>query len=132
MCERRVPRPVPPIDGALAIANRQTRPDRQPFGYPVRMGPQAFLDELSKHRATAILRTNDQQKAARAMNAAVAGGFRIVEFTLTVPGVYELIEEFSAKPGVIVGAGTVLEVSKHDSPSAPGLVFWSRRLSMRL
>lgn len=46
------------------------------------------------------------------MNAAIAGGFRIVEFTLTVPGVYELIEEFSAKPGVIVGAGTVLEVEQ--------------------
>jgi Entner-Doudoroff aldolase len=46
------------------------------------------------------------------MSAALRGGFEIVEFTLTIPGVYELISDFSKREGVIVGAGTVLEVEQ--------------------
>lgn len=42
------------------------------------------------------------------MSAAVGGGFRVCEFTLTVPGAIALIEEFAAKRGLVVGAGTVL------------------------
>ena len=33
---------------------------------------------------------------------------RVVEFTLTVPGVFDLIAEFSERDDVVVGAGTVL------------------------
>jgi 2-dehydro-3-deoxyphosphogluconate aldolase/(4S)-4-hydroxy-2-oxoglutarate aldolase len=68
-----------------------------------------FIDELGKERMTAIIRTDDQERAAGAMEAAIRGGFRIVEFTLTTPGALELISEFARKPDVIVGAGTVLE-----------------------
>lgn len=46
------------------------------------------------------------------MDAAIRGGFRVVEFTMTVPGVLELIQDFSRREGVIVGAGTVLEVEQ--------------------
>jgi len=42
------------------------------------------------------------------MHAAIRGGFRICEFTLTVPDAFSLIREFSQIPGIIVGAGTVL------------------------
>ena len=72
------------------------------------MGSAALLDLIATDRATAILRTDDQGRARQAMDAAVRGGFKVVEFTLTVPGVFELIEEFSAREGVVVGAGTVL------------------------
>jgi 2-dehydro-3-deoxyphosphogluconate aldolase/(4S)-4-hydroxy-2-oxoglutarate aldolase len=44
------------------------------------------------------------------MDAAVRAGFQIVEFTLTTPGVYERIAEFSRRDGLVVGAGTVLTV----------------------
>jgi 2-dehydro-3-deoxyphosphogluconate aldolase/(4S)-4-hydroxy-2-oxoglutarate aldolase len=69
-----------------------------------------FLAELQRERATAILRTDSQVKAAAAMDAAVRGGFRHLEFTLTTPGALELITEFSRRPGLVVGAGTVLTV----------------------
>jgi 2-dehydro-3-deoxyphosphogluconate aldolase / (4S)-4-hydroxy-2-oxoglutarate aldolase len=67
-----------------------------------------FLSALWRDRATAILRTDDQKLAASAMDAALRGGFRIIEFTLTIPGALELIAEFSRRPDVLVGAGTVL------------------------
>lgn len=73
---------------------------------------QAFVDELARRRATAIIRCDDQALAAAAMDAAIAGGFRIVEFTLTTPGALELVREFSRRPDVIVGAGTVLTVDE--------------------
>lgn len=72
------------------------------------MGPEQFLELFWQQRASAILRTDTQDKAAKAMDAAVRGGFRIVEFTLTVPGVYELIQDFCRRDDLVVGAGTVL------------------------
>lgn len=69
-----------------------------------------FIDALAREKASAILRTDDQETAAHAMEAAIRGGFRIIEFTLTVPGAYELIQDFARREGVIVGAGTVLDV----------------------
>jgi 2-dehydro-3-deoxyphosphogluconate aldolase / (4S)-4-hydroxy-2-oxoglutarate aldolase len=69
-----------------------------------------FLAELQRQRATAILRTSSQAVAAAAMEAAVRGGFRHLEFTLTTPGALELVAEFSRRPDLVVGAGTVLTV----------------------
>jgi Entner-Doudoroff aldolase len=74
--------------------------------------PDEFVESFRRARVAAILRTDDQRKAAVAMAAAVRGGFTIVEFTLSIPGVYELIQDFSMREGVIVGAGTVLEVEQ--------------------
>lgn len=72
------------------------------------MSPAAFLELFGDQRASAILRTSDCEAARGAMDAAVRGGFRVLEFTLSVPGALELISEFSQRPGLAVGAGTVL------------------------
>lgn len=64
--------------------------------------------EIQRRRISAIVRTADQQLARDAMKAAVAGGFRTVEFTLTTPGALDLISEFSENPDLLVGAGTVV------------------------
>lgn len=66
------------------------------------------ISTLSRHTASAIVRTSSQDTARRAMDAAVRGGFRVVEFTLTTPGAIALIEEFAARADLLVGAGTVL------------------------
>ena len=73
------------------------------------MTPEQFVEQFGQEGASAILRTDNQEKAALAMEAAIRGGFRIIEFTLTVPGVYELVREFSRRPGLVVGTGTVLD-----------------------
>lgn len=68
-----------------------------------------IIEVFLERRLSAIIRTHDEQLAADAMAAAVDGGFRIVEFTLTTPGAARLIERFAADPRLLVGAGTVLE-----------------------
>lgn len=72
------------------------------------MTPDSFVELFGRLKASAILRTDDQEKAALAMEAAVKGGFRIIEFTLTVPGAYELVQDFSRREGLVVGTGTVM------------------------
>jgi 2-dehydro-3-deoxyphosphogluconate aldolase/(4S)-4-hydroxy-2-oxoglutarate aldolase len=72
------------------------------------MSPEQFVSHLSSVRATAILRTPLARAAAPAMEAAVRGGFSIIEFTLNTPGALELIASFAQRDGLIVGAGTVL------------------------
>lgn len=42
------------------------------------------------------------------MEAAIRGGFEVVEFTLTIPGALELVAEFAERDGLVVGAGTVM------------------------
>ena len=72
------------------------------------MTPADFLGFFRAARASAILRTDLADAAAPAMRAAVVAGFRVLEFTLTVPHALELIAEFSRINGIVVGAGTVL------------------------
>jgi 2-dehydro-3-deoxyphosphogluconate aldolase / (4S)-4-hydroxy-2-oxoglutarate aldolase len=72
--------------------------------------PHEFVEHLWRERATAILRATSQEVGAAAMDAAVRGGFRVVEFTLTTPGALELVAEMARRPEVCVGAGTVLTV----------------------
>ena len=83
-----------------------------------------ILNELDRRRISAIIRTGDQQLAADAMNAAVAGGFRIVEFTLTTPGALELIAGFARAPEeLLVGAGTVMTPQQAESAVQAGARF---------
>lgn len=76
------------------------------------MTPDAFVELYGSVKASAILRTNDQEKAAKAMDAAIRGGFRIIEFTLSIPGAYELVQDFSRREGLVVGTGTVMDADE--------------------
>ena len=80
----------------------------------------AFFKE---HKATAVLRTNDKEFAPKAMEAAIAGGFKIVEFTLTTPGCLDLVRDFSAREGILVGCGTVMNVAECEAAMAAGAQF---------
>ncbi len=57
------------------------------------------------------------------MQAAIDGGFRMVEFTLTTPGALELIAEFSRRSDLLVGAGTVLTVEQARQAVSAGAAF---------
>jgi len=71
-----------------------------------------IVEGILQRRLSAIIRTDNADVAAQAMAAAVDGGFRLVEFTLTTPGAMELIATFSKRPGLLVGAGTVMTVEQ--------------------
>jgi len=81
------------------------------------------LTEILERRVGAIIRTKDAQLAADAMNAAVAGGFRMVEFTLTTPDAMQLITDFAQRPDLLVGAGTVLTPAEARSAVEAGARF---------
>jgi 2-dehydro-3-deoxyphosphogluconate aldolase/(4S)-4-hydroxy-2-oxoglutarate aldolase len=87
------------------------------------MKPNDFVALLKEARASAIVRTAAQDTARSAMDAAVRGGFRICEFTLTIPGAVELIREFSARPGLTIGAGTVLTREQAQAAVGAGAKF---------
>ena len=78
---------------------------------------------ITQHRCSAILSTPLPDAVAPAMQAAVDGGFKIVEFTLTTPGALEQIREFSRKDDLIVGAGTVLTVEEAEQAVEAGARF---------
>jgi 2-dehydro-3-deoxyphosphogluconate aldolase/(4S)-4-hydroxy-2-oxoglutarate aldolase len=57
------------------------------------------------------VRTSSGDEARFAAEAVAKGGIPIVEITMTVPGALEVISELAQNsPGVIVGAGTILDV----------------------
>lgn len=87
------------------------------------MNPAEFVARLREARASAILRTSLAHAAGPAMDAAVRGGFRVLEFTLTTPGALDLIRQFAARDGLVVGAGTVLTESDARSAVAAGARF---------
>ena len=87
------------------------------------MKPAEFVELFASERASAILRTPIEAAAAPAMEAAVRAGFRIVEFTMTVPAVLDRIAEFSQRDGLVVGAGTVLTVDEARAAVDAGATF---------
>jgi 2-dehydro-3-deoxyphosphogluconate aldolase/(4S)-4-hydroxy-2-oxoglutarate aldolase len=72
------------------------------------MNREQTVQKLGSLRLSAIIRSDDRTIAHKAIAAAVRGGFRAVEFTLTTPGALDLIREFSGEENLLVGAGTVL------------------------
>ena len=87
------------------------------------MQPMEFVDHFRKQGASAILRTQFEDAVAPAMEAAVRGGFRIVEFTLNTPNALAHIERFSRQEDLVVGAGTVLTVDEARSAIRAGAKF---------
>ena len=79
--------------------------------------------ELLKRKISAIIRTDDQKVAEQAMLAAVVGGFRVVEFTLTTPGALNLITQFRENEDLIVGAGTVMSPTNVQEAIEAGAQF---------
>ena len=71
-------------------------------------GREEIKSELLERKISAIIRTDNHKVAEQAMHAAVDGGFRVVEFTLTTPGSLNLITQFRENNDLIVGAGTVM------------------------
>ena len=73
---------------------------------------QKVMDTFAKYKACAVLRTPKAEQCGPAMQAAIDGGFDIVEFTLTTPGCLDQVANFRKKYDgkVMVGCGTVMDI----------------------
>ncbi|HMG23421.1 MAG TPA: bifunctional 4-hydroxy-2-oxoglutarate aldolase/2-dehydro-3-deoxy-phosphogluconate aldolase [Kofleriaceae bacterium] len=84
---------------------------------------EATLNTIREARAVAILRANDNAIARDALAAAVRGGFRVLEVTLSTPGAIEIIADLARDSRLMVGAGTVLTVDQARAAVRAGARF---------
>ena len=90
--------------------------------------PESFtkvLDTFKKYRACAVLRTPKAELCPPAMQAAIDGGFDIVEFTLTTPGCLDAVSDFRKKYDgkVMIGCGTVMDIPDAKAAMDAGAEF---------
>lgn len=83
----------------------------------------AVLAALTEQRCSAILRTSRRDAVRPALEAAIAGGFRILEITTNTPDCFEHIAALAERSGLVVGAGTVLSVDLAKEAMAAGARF---------
>jgi 2-dehydro-3-deoxyphosphogluconate aldolase/(4S)-4-hydroxy-2-oxoglutarate aldolase len=70
------------------------------------------VNSITSTGAVLIIRTETPEEALSVSEAAIEGGFRALEITLSVPGALNVISQLSERysdAGVVVGAGTVLD-----------------------
>lgn len=84
---------------------------------------EATLNVLREARAVAILRSNDHAIGRDALAAAVRGGFRVLEVTLSTPGAIEIIADLARNDHLAIGAGTVLTVEQARAAVRAGARF---------
>lgn len=72
---------------------------------------EAIVAEVERCGVVAIIRMKDPARLAAVVDALLAGGVRVLEVTMTVPGAVELIRGLAAKlpPELVLGAGTVVD-----------------------
>ncbi len=70
------------------------------------------LKRLEAARFVAIVRLNSASGLAQVAEALLAGGVQAMEFTVTTPGAFEILQQVSQQMGdrVLLGAGTILDV----------------------
>ena len=83
------------------------------------------LDFFAEHRATAVLRAPTGALAETAMDAAISGGFKIAEFTLTTPNACDAVANFRAQEDgkTMIGCGTIMHVGDAERAVDAGAEF---------
>jgi len=86
---------------------------------------EAVLDKFAQIRACAVLRTATSEACPKAMQAAIDGGFKIVEFTLTTPDCLDHLSDCRQKHDgdVMVGCGTILTIEDAEKAVDAGSEF---------
>jgi len=86
---------------------------------------EAVLDKFAQIRACAVLRTATSDACPKAMQAAIDGGFKIVEFTLTTPDCLDHLSTFRQKydGDVMVGCGTIMNTEDAANAMEAGSEF---------
>merc|ERR1740129_1436131 len=83
------------------------------------------LQNFATHRACAVLRTSTSEACPKAMQAAIDGGFKICEFTLTTPDCLQHLSDFRSKYDgkKMIGCGTILTIEDAENAIDAGAEF---------
>jgi 2-dehydro-3-deoxyphosphogluconate aldolase/(4S)-4-hydroxy-2-oxoglutarate aldolase len=88
----------------------------------------SVLDELARQRVLPVLRCADPEDAVATARAAAAAGCRVVELTMSTPGVEAAIRPL-VDDGLLVAVGTVRDASDVERLAAAGVSlvvsFWN-------
>ena len=61
-----------------------------------------IVNTILSEKVSAIIRVGNKTIAESSMEAAIEGGFKVIEFTLTTPGALDLISQFRSKDDSMV------------------------------
>ena len=67
------------------------------------------LKFFEENKFVAVIRTSSNEDAEEMLKAVSAGGIKILEVTMTIPQAARVIENWSKKEGLLIGAGTVTD-----------------------
>ncbi|UUZ91374.1 bifunctional 4-hydroxy-2-oxoglutarate aldolase/2-dehydro-3-deoxy-phosphogluconate aldolase [Paenibacillus sp. P25] len=69
------------------------------------------LNKIAESGIVLIIRSDSEQEALAVAEAAIEGGIRVLEITMSVPNALQVIQALSRKYGeeVLIGAGTILD-----------------------
>ena len=86
---------------------------------------ESVLDRFAQIRACAVLRTATSDACPKAMQAAIDGGFKICEFTLTTPDCLQHLSDFRQKydGDVMIGCGTIMNTDDAAAAMEAGSEF---------
>tara|TARA_B100000029_G_scaffold501463_1_gene574910 strand:- start:22901 stop:23557 length:657 start_codon:yes stop_codon:yes gene_type:complete len=83
-----------------------------------------IVNTILTEKVSAIIRVNNKTIAESSMIAAIEGGFKIIEFTLTTPSALDLITQFRSRDkSLCIGAGTVMNQESVDRAVDAGAEF---------
>lgn len=83
----------------------------------------ALRDALGRDRLMAIVRYRAGGDVSGALDGLARGGLRVMEVTVDTPGAWDAIAAAAARPGIVVGAGTVTEPRQVERLAALGGAF---------
>jgi len=81
------------------------------------------LEAIRKHKIIAVIRAENPEAALDFAEGCIKGGLRLIEITFSFPGAEEAISALSGRLGVLVGAGTVLDMDMASRARRAGAAF---------
>lgn len=85
----------------------------------------AVVERIKVERAVAVIRTDSIERALRAAEAAVSGGFRAIEITFSFAEAAQTIQSLTENNprDLLIGAGTILTPEQVQEAAAAGAQF---------
>src|SRR5438132_10340055 len=82
-----------------------------------------LMIEMRRSRLVAVVRSKSAEDALALAQVAAEAGVKFVEITFSVPGAVDVIESLAQRPGIHVGAGTVLSKQQAEDAIRGGANF---------
>jgi 2-dehydro-3-deoxyphosphogluconate aldolase/(4S)-4-hydroxy-2-oxoglutarate aldolase len=87
------------------------------------MPADSVMDLIEKHAVVPAIVIEDSDQSAPLAQALISGGLPVAEVTLRTPAALDAVKRMVAFPGLLVGAGTVMNVAQAEQSVAAGAKF---------